>query len=55
MVVRDTNYMLIIGQLQNMGLNHILHQYVLNNEEEDVISEFNSRVMGGYVGGKILG
>lgn len=51
MVVRATNYQLIVGQLYKLGLNGILERCVLNHERQDILWEFHSGFTGGHVGG----
>jgi hypothetical protein len=52
MVVRATDYQLIVGQLYKLGLDNILRRCVLNHERQDIPWEFHNGVVGGHVGGK---
>jgi hypothetical protein len=52
MVVRETDYQLIMGQLYKMGLDSILRRCVLDHERKDILRECHSGFAGRHVGGK---
>jgi hypothetical protein len=51
MVVRATNYQLIVGKLYKLGLDIILRICVLDYERQDILWECYNGVVGGHVGG----
>jgi hypothetical protein len=52
MVVRSTDYQLIMGKLYKLGLDSILMRCILDHERHDILWEFHSGVPGGHVGGR---
>jgi hypothetical protein len=54
LVVRATDYQLIVGQLYKLGLDNILRHCVLDHERPDILWECHSGVVGGHVGERQL-
>lgn len=50
--MKATKYQMIVGQLHNMGLDHILRRYFMDHEREDILWECHNGVAGGHVGAK---
>jgi hypothetical protein len=52
LVVRETEFQLIAGQIYNMGLDIILKRCVLTHERKYILWECHNGVVGGHIGGK---
>ena len=42
-----------MGQLYKMGLDNILHRYVLSHEQERILVEADDGVLVGHCGGRV--
>ena len=52
LVVRDANYLLILGHLYKMGTNNILRRCVLEHERSRILVEYHEGIVGGNYAGK---
>jgi hypothetical protein len=52
-VVWAANYQLITGNLYKMGIDSILHRYVLEQERPRVLAEAHEEITGGHYAGKV--
>ena len=52
LVVRTTDFTLIVGQLYKLGPDEILHMYVLEHERRRILEEAHAGIAGGHYAGK---
>jgi hypothetical protein len=52
LVVRDADYLLILGHLYKMGTNNILRRCVLEHERSRILVEYHEGIVGGHYVGK---
>jgi hypothetical protein len=52
LVVKDANYLLILGHLYKMGTNNILRRCVLEHERSRILVEYHEGIVGGNYAGK---
>ena len=52
LVVHAADFTLIVGQLYKLGLDEILHRYVLEHERRRIIEEVHAGIAGGHFTGK---
>ena len=52
MVIIAAEFQLIVGKLYNMGLDEILHRYVLLHEQERILAEALGGIIGGHYKGR---
>ena len=50
--MREADFTLIAGKLYKLGLDEILHKYVLEHELRRILEEAHAGVAGGYYEGK---
>jgi hypothetical protein len=53
-VVRATNYHLIVGKLYMLGLDNMIRRFLIDHEKLEISWECHNRVAGGIVGGKSI-
>ena len=52
LVVKATDFTLIVGNLYKLGLDEVLHRCIMPHEKEAIIREAHSGVAGGHFIGK---
>ena len=54
LVVKDADYLLILGHLYKMGTNNILRRCVLEHERSIILVEAHEGIVGGHYAGKSI-
>lgn len=54
LVVKTTDYQLIVGKLYKLGLDEILGRCIIEHEKDQVLEDMHAGVVGGHYAGKTI-